>query len=93
VNLLTKVGGDFAHFGAVGECDKGAYAPSPTAHNTFLPTSWAKKKNYKHSSMVAICFVRNILKNCLFSFTGPFQSCIFFQGLLNSFSAVGECAE
>ncbi len=35
----TKVGRDFAHFGALGECAKCAYAPSPTAHKALFLTS------------------------------------------------------
>jgi hypothetical protein len=35
----------FCSFGAVGECAKHAYAPSPTAHNAFFLTSYAQNKN------------------------------------------------
>ncbi len=39
--------------------------------------------------------IKYFFKDCPFSFTGSFQSCIFFSfcALLHSLSAVGECAD
>jgi hypothetical protein len=64
----------FCSFGAVGDCAKRAYAPSPTAHNAFFLTSWAQKKNsnvlFNGNYMM---FIKYFFKDCLFSFTGSFK--------------------
>jgi hypothetical protein len=44
--LLIKVRARFCSFGAVGECAKHAYAPSPTAHNIFFLQARPKRKTF-----------------------------------------------
>jgi hypothetical protein len=45
--VISQVRAQISLIGAenVRECAIRAYAPSPTAHNAFCTTSWAKKKN------------------------------------------------
>ncbi len=79
---------EFGLFGAVGECAIQAYATSSTARNAFFLTSQAQKKNsnvfFNGNYMM---FIKYFFKDCPFSFTGSFQSCIFLPRLLHSSSA------
>ncbi len=84
--LLTKLG-RHCSFGVVGEYAKHAYAPSPTAHNAFFLTNYAQKKNsnvFFNGNNVK--FIKYFFKDCPFSFTGSFQSFIFFFNLGQKFN-------
>jgi hypothetical protein len=52
--LINQGRARFFSFGAVGECAKHAYAPSPTAHDAFFLQARPKRKTLMYSLMATI---------------------------------------
>ncbi len=83
----------YCSFGVVGECDKHASSPSPTAAQCIFSYKLDQKKDSNvFFNGNYVMFIKNFFKDCTFSFTGSLQSSIFLL-LLHSLSVVGECVK
>jgi hypothetical protein len=81
--VICQVRARSSSFGAVGECAKRTYVPSPTAHNAFFPKAQAKKEN---SDMFFqgyyMMFINNFDKDCFFLSQDLFKVAFSFRAFL-----------
>ncbi len=91
--LLTKVGRDFAHLALQENAPNMMIRLLLLRTMYFLLQARPKRKNSNlYFNANYMMFMKCFFRDCPF-FIGSFHSCIFFLRLLNSVSAVGECAE